>query len=240
MWLYGAAPPFGEGSEGNTMKRAALLALICWLALPVLAQTPSGQEQGPPPPGQGERPRPGMRGGFAGRGVAGTITEIKSDGFVLKNMEGKTVTIKTTDKTEFRNGREAGKLSDLKVGDNVAVMGTPAGEDAWTAERVFNRTGLMMMQMQEGQGKEFIAGEVKAIDGTKLTILRPDNQTQTIEVDENTSFHKQRESITLADIKVGDHVMGRGAVKDGVFVPTTLNVGDFMRMRRAGPQQPQN
>jgi preprotein translocase subunit YajC len=32
------------------------------------------------------------------------------------------------------------------------------------------------------------------------------------------------ESITLADIKVGDMVAGQGSVKHGVFVPTTLNV----------------
>ena len=222
------------------MNRAAVLLLICGLALPALGQAPAGQGQSPPPPGQGERPREGMRrgfGGLEGRGVAGTITEITPDGFVLKNMAGKTVTVKTTDKTEFMSGREAVKLSDLKAGDTVAVLGTPAGEDAWMAERVFTRNG-MILQMQEGMGKEFIAGEVKAIDGTKLTILRVDNQTQIIEVDENTSFRKQRESITLADIKVGDHVMGRGAVKDGVFVPNTLAVGDIQRMRMAGPQLP--
>lgn len=220
------------------MKRAAVLVLICGLALPMLGRASEGQGQTPPGPRQeGERPRQGMRGGFQGRGVGGTITEIKPDGFVLKSMAGKTVTVKTTDKTQFMNGREAAKLSDLKVGDTVAVQGTPTGEDAWMAERVFNRAG-MMAQMQEGLGKELIAGEVKAIDGTKLTILRPDGQTQAIEVDENTSFRKQRESITLADIKVGDHVVGRGAVKDGVFVPATLNVGDIQRMRMAGPQQP--
>jgi hypothetical protein len=32
------------------------------------------------------------------------------------------------------------------------------------------------------------------------------------------------ESITLADIKIGDNVGGQGALKNGVFVPTQLNV----------------
>ena len=79
--------------------------------------------------------------------------------------------------------------------------------------------------MREGMGKEFIAGEVKAINGTQLTILRPDGQTQNITVDDSTSFRKQGESITLADVKVGDHVFGRGALKNDVFVPSALNVG---------------
>jgi len=45
------------------------------------------------------------------------------------------------------------------------------------------------------------------------------------------------ESITFADVKVGDSVAGRGALKDGVFVPTELGVMDAamvqQRRRRA-------
>ena len=44
-------------------------------------------------------------------------------------------------------------------------------------------------QMQQMElGTKFIAGEVKSIEKTKLTILRPDGQTQVIQADENTSF----------------------------------------------------
>ncbi len=38
------------------------------------------------------------------------------------------------------------------------------------------------------------------------------------------------ESITLADVKVGDMVMGPGALKNGVFVPTQLGVVDAATM----------
>jgi hypothetical protein len=47
------------------------------------------------------------------------------------------------------------------------------------------------------------------------------------------------ESITLADIKVGDNVAGQGALKNGVFVPTQLNVippGTGQRRQRPGGQ----
>jgi hypothetical protein len=74
-------------------------------------------------------------------------------------------------------------------------------------------------------GKKYIVGTVKAINESKLTIARTDGQTQDIEVDKNTSFRRFRESITLPDIKVGDFVMGRGEIKNKVFVPKTLNVG---------------
>jgi hypothetical protein len=89
--------------------------------------------------------------------------------------------------------------------------------------------------MREGLGKQFIAGEIKAIEGTTLTILRVDGQTQTIQVDENTSFRKQGESITLADFKPGDHVHGRGELKNGTFFAAVLNSGDPPQMGMPHP-----
>jgi hypothetical protein len=94
-----------------------------------------------------------------------------------------------------------------------------------------------------GLGTKFIAGEVKAVDETKITVLRPDGQTQTFEVDENTSFRDSKgDSATLADIKLGDRVMGRGDMKNGVFVPETLRFGtpqpgqgNMMRRYPGGP-----
>jgi hypothetical protein len=47
------------------------------------------------------------------------------------------------------------------------------------------------------------------------------------------------ESITFADIKVGDSIAGRGGLKNGLFVPTELGVMDPAAMgqrRRRGPE----
>jgi len=49
-------------------------------------------------------------------------------------------------------------------------------------------------------------------------------------VDENTSFKKRGESITLADIQVGDRVTAQGALKGTTFVATAVNIG-----RAGGP-----
>lgn len=102
-------------------------------------------------------------------------------------------------------------------------------------------------------GKTMIAGRVTAIDldNITMTVERPDGVSQTIGFDENTSFRRGRiaagagagmgfgagagsattttatptgESITLADIKVGDRVSGPGEVKNGRFVPKELTV----------------
>ena len=42
--------------------------------------------------------------------------------------------------------------------------------------------------------------------------------------DENTTFRKHREPVTLADVQVGDMVRVEGAVKDGIFVAASVSV----------------
>jgi len=223
------------------MKRS--FAVLLLLAAPLLcsAQTSDQPATSDKPASPQVRPRREGRGMRQGQGIAGTIGEIRPDGFTVKTLQGKTVTVKVTSETRFRKDRQDAKLADFKPGDMVMVGGEPAGNDAWKARFVASRQGIGegdMLALREGMGKQFIAGEVKAIDGTKLTIARPDGQTQTIEVDENTSFRKGRDSITLPDIKVGDRVFGRGQLNSaGVFVPTTFNVGD-MRMIMGGERQP--
>lgn len=205
--------------------RVLKIALLCALATAMVAQdTP----QTAPP--QGQMGGPGMRqGGMRGRGFRGTggeITAVNSDGFTIKTMQGNSATVKVTPDTRIMRNGQPIKMSDLKVGDTIAVGGSPDANDptTWNANFIADRTE-QAKQFKENLGKTIIMGEVKSIDGTNLTILRPDGVTQTISVDENTSFRKARESVTLADIKAGDHVMGRGAVKDGVFVASELGVG---------------
>jgi hypothetical protein len=92
-----------------------------------------------------------------------------------------------------------------------------------------------MRKMREELGKSWVAGKVTGIDETKITIHRVDGVTQTIAVDENTSFRRRRESVTLADIKVGDNVSARGQVKDGTFVAAELGIGGGGMMMGGGP-----
>ena len=207
------------------MKTFAKIALLCALAAVAAAQdTP--QATPPQGGGMGMHREGGMRGGRMGRGVMGEITAVNPDGFTLKTMQGNAATVKVSSETKFMREQQPIKMSDLKVGDTIRVGGSPDANDptTWNANFVSD-VSAQAKQFKENLGKTMIAGEVKSIDGTKLTILRPDGQTQTIEADESTSFHKGRESVTLADIKPGDHVMGRGSLKNGVFVPSELRIG---------------
>ncbi len=218
-----------------TRKLAVLLLLTCAMAWAQSESAPPQDQQNPQQRGEGRGY--GRRGDF--QGVGGTITAITADTITLKTMNGSQATVKLTPQTMYRRDREPAKLSDFKVGDMIMVRGEPSGESSWTAQGVMSNQNMAMMRDQ--LGKKFIAGEVAKIEDTKLTINRPDGQTQVIQVDESTSFQNaKRESITLADIKVGDRVFGRGDLKDGIFVPAVLNVGapgEMRMMRRGGPGQ---
>jgi Domain of unknown function (DUF5666) len=193
-----------------------------------------------------------------GENVVGKVTSTGKDSLVVAPLAGgDTVTVKVSDTTRVTKERQPIKLSDIKKDDLVFVRGQLSGT-AMSAAMVGIITPEMAQRIQQGGfgmgrgngggrgfgggagagefnrddlGKKFIAGEVKAINETKLTIARPDGQTQEIEVDENTSFKRGNESITLPDIKVGDFVRGPGELKNNVFVPKELAVGRPPRMR---------
>jgi hypothetical protein len=68
-------------------------------------------------------------------------------------------------------------------------------------------------------------GKVTAINETKVTLEGSvDKAAHSFVADENTTFRKRRDPITLADIQVGDMVRAEGAVKDGIFVAATVSV----------------
>ncbi|HYN14921.1 MAG TPA: DUF5666 domain-containing protein [Terriglobales bacterium] len=215
------------------MLRRWAIAVIVSL-LPVLATAQDNPPKSADDQAQGPPHRRGGEGRF--QGVAGTITAIDKNQISLKTLEGKAVTVNVSADTRYRKDTQPASLADFKVGDTVMIGGDPAGENTWKARFVATRSNARP-EMREGLGKRFIAGEIKALDGLHLTILRPDGVTQTIEVDENTSFRKQGESITLADFKPGDHVFGRGELKNGTFVAAVLNFGDPQQMGMPRPQR---
>ncbi len=211
----------------RALLRIVLLIALVLTAVPRVAsaQNPSGgQEQGPP--GEGGQ----QRRNYRGNGVFGRIQSISATEMKLAAPDGNTVTVQITSKTQFRIEQQTAKLENFKVGTPVFVRGTKRGDGTWEAEMVATRNGPS--PMMQGMGKDFVAGTVKSIDGTKITILRLDGSTQTIEADENTSLVRHRESITLADIHPGDGVAVRGETKNGAFVPRTVNVLDPAQLER--------
>jgi RNase P/RNase MRP subunit p29 len=98
-------------------------------------------------------PRPGHPGpdiggflrGIEGRdfrnahGLAGSIISVTDNNLVIKDRDGKENTVAVTDKTIIKSRRENLKLSDLKAGDQIVVLGNPAENGVVNADliRVF-------------------------------------------------------------------------------------------------------
>ena len=217
-------------------KPMILLTFVCLLSTTAFRSQASvnsspAQDQGSPPSsGQRSRPNDGQ-----GRPLFGKVTALSNDAMQLAIPDGTTVTVRITDKTEFRKDRQAATLADFKVGDIVFVRGDEAADHSVTAQMIGARAAGGPEGGGRGpgggggagfgeMGKDFVAGEVKSIDAPKLTVLRPDNVTQTLELNEDTSLRKGRESITMADIQPGDHVVVRGALQNNVFMPKNVIV----------------
>ena len=235
------------------------LAALLSVTAPVWAQA-----------GQGDQPAVAF--GQNGRMVRGTVTAATADHLTVKTEAGDLYSVAVTPNTQVRNGRDPMKYADIHVGDGVGAMGELDRPNKTVhALALYVVSAEQLKKAREDMGKTYITGKVTAIDELKLTILRSDNVTQVIAVDEGTSFKRggrgmqqafgggldglgagagggagryrqgagggaaaqgagpadpAGESITLADVKVGDLVAGRGALKSGVFIPTELNVAD--------------
>ncbi len=217
--------------------------------------------------GGGQSDRPGMPAGA--QMVRGTVTAPGAQAIAVKTERGEIYKVTVTPNTRLVKGRQPVKLAEVKAGDGVGAMGVmDAATKTLHALFVTVMDAEQLKRAQAELGKTYIVGEVTAMDELKLTIRRGDGVSQTIAVDEGTSFRRggrgmrvimgpsggeaevganagqtQRapgqgegggESITLADIKVGDAVVGRGALKGGVFVPTELRVTMGRQGRRGG------
>ena len=195
----------------------------------------------------------GWGGGMGmGRGLMGTVTEVAGDHYTIKTETGETYTIHYSANTRIlkqqarargeggeRGGRGEGgpgggnpptplKSTDIKVGDAIAAMGevdaTAKSVGATVVMQIDPERVRQMREMQANYGKTWLMGKVTAIDGVKVTLVGVvDNTAHSFVADENTTFRKRRDPITLADIQVGDTVRVEGALKDGAFLATQVS-----------------
>jgi len=182
------------------------------------------------------------------RPVFGRIAAIQDGSIRITRPDGSETTIKITSQTEFRRDREPAKLKDFKVGDGVLVRGEENPDYSVTAQMISGRTGNggpnggPNRQNPIGTlGKDYVVGEVKAIDPPSITVMRTDNVKQAFELNEDTSLRKGRDSVTMADIQVGDHVFARGELQQNQFVPKSMMVIEpeqWKRMQENGLTTP--
>jgi hypothetical protein len=125
------------------------------------------------------------------------------------------------------------KATDIKVGDAIAAAGdidaTAKSVGATRIVQLDPDTAKRLQEQAASFGKTWLGGKVTAINGTTITLTGAlDNAPHSVVADENTTFRRRRDPITLADIQVGDTVRVEGAVKDGVFTATAVGIGGGM------------
>ncbi len=179
-----------------------------------------------------------------GAGITGTVTDVAADQYTIKTDAGDTYTVHFSVNTRIlkqeiqRRGEDGGgggnppqtlKPTDIKVGDAIGVMGevdaAAKSVGAVVIAQIDPERARQMREMRANYGKTWLQGKVTAINETRVTIFgMMDNAAHTFVANEDTTFRKHREPITLADVQVGDVVRAEGAVKDGIFVASSVVV----------------
>jgi len=229
------------------LRFAGLMSLSLLLAVSAAAQDAPATPQTPSAPGQGMgtgqgRGRGGWGMGMGGRGVAGTVSEVTADHYTVKTVEGDTYTVHYSANTRvvkqpaqrttpgaMRVPPQQIKPEDIRVGDAIMAMGeidpTAKSVGAMTVVKIDPERAREMREMQANFGKTWLMGRVTAVNETKVTLQSPvDNAEHAFVADENTIFRRRREPVTLADIQPGTNLRVEGAIKEGVFVATAVNV----------------
>jgi hypothetical protein len=218
-------------------------AIVLGLAL---GATAYAQDENPAPTaGQTPDQGPGGGGWGEGRGLMGTVTQVAADHYTIKTEEGDVYTVYYSANTrifkqsaqqrgmggrgEGGNQRQEIKSTDIKVGDAIGARGevdaAAKSVGAVVILQMDPERARQMEQMQANYGKTWLAGKVTTVDGVKVTLMgMVDHAAHTFVADENTTFRKRRDPITLSDVHVGDMVRVRGEVNAGAFRASSVTV----------------
>ena len=216
------------------MRRMAILVTVA-LTVAILSAPMAYAQQGDGPPDGGDA----MGRVFGqGNGVRGTVTAAGADSLTIRTDGGETYKVLFSANTRLMKERQPIEASEIHVGD-MLVAGGIVNTKAKTVGAVvlFDVDAAKVREAKAGFGKTWVAGKVTGIHELKITIERAgDKQVQVIGVDENTSFRKRREDVTLADVKVGDFITAQGALHEDLFQATSLRV--MTPGQNSGPNGP--
>ena len=144
--------------------------------------------------------RGGRGGAGGGQAVMGIVTAATKDKVTVKTDAGDSYDITLADTSRvMKDGKEI-KLSEVKVGDSVTARGAiDATKKTVQAMMVMDVDAETVKKAKEDMGVTYITGRITAIDidNLKLTIMRTDQVSQVISVDEGTSFQQGARGITV-------------------------------------------
>ena len=173
--------------------------------------------------------------------IRGTVTAGGAGTFTIRTDEGAVYKVLYSVNSRIMANRGPAKAADIHTGDMLIATGNVDNAAKTVGAAVLIGVPAdEVRKMREGLGKTWTAGKITAVamdDTPRITLARLDGANQTIDVDENTSFKRHHESITMADIKAGESLRADGHLVGKTFLAETVSV--FMPGERgempAGP-----
>ena len=167
--------------------------------------------------------------------IRGVVARTSESSVFVKAQDGTVYEVETGANTHFVKNGAATPADQAHSGDTV-LAGGELDAKKHTLGAVFvavvDAEELAELDQRRAQwGKTWLAGTITAKRGTDLVIQRPDGVVNTVSVDEDTSFRKRHQSITLPDIQVGDGMTATGAPGKDVFLAKVLTVVDAADIR---------
>ncbi len=141
--------------------------------------------------------------GAAGVGYRGiTITKIDGSTLELRTDDGWTRTITATTDTKITKGGEAATVSDLKVGDKIALRQKRNDDGTYSIVAIVVPVPV-------------VAGTVTAVDGDSFTLKTRAGSPRTVTVTGTTTYKLGRADGAKSDVKVGSVVVASGTEGPG-------------------------
>jgi len=255
MSVSAEAPAFqGRIGRGNVVKGAigliAGIAIVASVAVVVATAAASdGSTAGAVPQASGS-PNPSGRPGPAGRfgfpsigglfGFGGplpglgaapfggvTIASINGTSIGLETADGWKRTVTLSSSVKVTEAGRAMTASDLKVGQAVQL------QEKRNSDGTFTVTGLVIVTPS-------VVGQVTAKTATTITIKRSDGTTQTIDVDNSTTYHIQGAATSnLAAVTIGMTIVASGPqASNGTVHAFTVQGGSFRLDRPSNGKHP--
>ena len=157
-----------------------------------------------------------------------TLTIISKQG--LNKTASDVTTTFTVDVTNAKllRGNTVITLSDIAVGDNIAVQGTITGtnivatiiRDGKIGNGNEGDNNQALLQIQ-GNGQPIVAGTISAINGSTITITNNSNVTYTINATD-AKIIQGKNVISLSAVKTGDSVIVQGVVNGTSVTASTI------------------
>lgn len=189
-----------------------------------------------------ETPRMGMMGGnvenrlMMKSGIFGVVSSVNGNTVVVDGKTGLGSKSATTtysvdlSKAKIYKNNATTTVSSILVGDKVTVQGTVTGNSVVATVFLDGVRGRGMgnmkmndskMPMFAGNGEPVVAGTVSAVNGNSLSITNKSNVNYTVDVT-SAKITQGSNTITVANVVVGDSVFVQGTVNGNAVVATSV------------------